>query len=163
MAVTSHNPHPSAKTSHQRRGARGIRAEVIGMDQIETVRTLNIAIFDEERIINTFDRDDVLILLAYVDDQPAGFKLGYKLYQDTFYSAKGGVLPEYRRQGIARLLLHEMIAVVRARGYTRFTYDTFPNKHPGMTVLGLAEGFRVVKAGYSPQYKDYRLRFEKEV
>jgi hypothetical protein len=32
-----------------------------------------------------------------------------------------------------------------------------------MTVLGLEEGFEVVKAGYSPQYQDYRLRFEQKL
>jgi hypothetical protein len=47
------------------------------------------------------------------------------------------------------------------RGYDRFAYDTFPNKHPGMTVLGLDEGFEVTRAGYSARYEDYRLRFEK--
>jgi GNAT superfamily N-acetyltransferase len=73
------------------------------------------------------------------------------------------VLPDYRRQGIARALLYEMLDAVRAAGYERFVYDTFPNKHPGMTVLGLEEGFEVVKAGYSPQYQDYRLRFEQKL
>jgi hypothetical protein len=29
-----------------------------------------------------------------------------------------------------------------------------------MTVLGLDEGFEVIKADYSPRYQDYRLRFE---
>jgi hypothetical protein len=32
-----------------------------------------------------------------------------------------------------------------------------------MTVLGLAEGFRVMKADYNPSYRDYRLRFEKKL
>jgi GNAT superfamily N-acetyltransferase len=135
----------------------------VGMDRIETIRELNVAIFDEERIINTFDRDGVLIFLAFVDGTPAGFKLGYALGSDKFYSAKGGVLPAYRRRGIARELLYEMLDAVRAAGYERFVYDTFPNKHPGMTVLGLEEGFEVVKAGYSPQYQDYRLRFEQKL
>ena len=135
----------------------------VGMDRIETIRELNVAIFDEERIINTFDRDGVLIFLAFVDGTPAGFKLGYALGSNKFYSAKGGVLPEYRRRGIARELLYEMLDAVRAAGYERFVYDTFPNKHPGMTVLGLEEGFEVVKAGYSPQYQDYRLRFERKL
>jgi hypothetical protein len=53
-----------------------------------------------------------------------------------------------------------MLNTVEARGYERFVYDTFPNKHPGMTVLGLDEGFTVIRAGYSPRYQDYRLRFE---
>lgn len=132
----------------------------VGMEQLPVIRRMNGAIFDEERIINTFDRDDLLMLLATYDGDPAGFKIGYRLKYDTFYSAKGGVLPAYRRQGIARALLYAMLDYVDDQGYDRFVYDTFPNKHPGMTVLGLNEGFRVIKAGYSPQYNDYRLRFE---
>mgnify|MGYP006288121221 CR=1 FL=1 len=154
---------PDSETTNFPTRTAGLDVRQVGMEQIETIRALNVAIFEEERIINTFDRDGVLIFLAVVDEEPAGFKLGYELSADKFYSAKGGVLPEYRRQGIARALLHEMLTAVRDRGYTRFLYDTFPNKHPGMTVMGLEEGFEVVKAGYSPQYQDYRLRFEMEL
>jgi len=35
--------------------------------------------------------------------------------------------------------------------------------HPGMTVLGLREGFEVTAAGYNATYQDYRIRFEKAV
>ena len=132
----------------------------IGMERLDTIRRLNVEIFDDEHIIKTFDRDDLLILLARSTGTVAGFKLGYQLDADTFYSAKGGVRSAYRRNGIARALLCTMLDVVEQRGYERFVYDTFPNKHPGMTVLGLDEGFEVVRAGYSSQYQDYRLRFE---
>jgi ribosomal protein S18 acetylase RimI-like enzyme len=135
--------------------------EAVGLNALETIRRLNVAIFDEERIINTFDRDDIRTFLARADGEPVGFKLGYRLDAKAFYSAKGGVLPGFRRQGIARALLYVMIDDVRAAGYARFVFDTFPNKHPGMTVMALNENFRLIKAGYSPQYKDYRLRFEK--
>jgi ribosomal protein S18 acetylase RimI-like enzyme len=132
----------------------------IGMEQLDTIRRLNIEIFDEERIIKTFDRNDLLMLLARSVGTAAGFKLGYQLDANTFYSAKGGVRPSYRRNGIARALLYAMLNIVERQGYERFVYDTFPNKHPGMTVLGLDEDFEVVRAGYSTQYQDYRLRFE---
>ena len=131
----------------------------VGMEQIDLIRRLNVAIFDDEHVINTFDRDDILLLVAWSGETPAGFKLGYRLDAETFYSAKGGVREPYRRNGIARALLYAMLVVARARGYERFVYDTFPNKHPGMTVMGLDEGFTVVRAGYSPRYQDYRLRF----
>ena len=121
---------------------------------------LNVAIFDDDHIIKTFDRDDLLILVAHSEGTAVGFKLGYQLDPRSFYSAKGGVRKTHRRHGIARALLYAMLDVVRDRGYDRFVYDTFPNKHPGMTVMGLDEGFRVIRAGYSPRYQDYRLRFE---
>lgn len=132
----------------------------IGMDQLDTIRRLNVAIFDDEHVINTFDRNGLLMLLARTAETAVGFKIGYQLDESTFYSAKGGVHASYRRKGIARALLHAMLEVVQDRGYDRFVYDTFPNKHPGMTVLGLDEGFEVIRAGYSSQYQDYRLRFE---
>ena len=132
----------------------------VGLERVDTIRRLNVEIFDDEHIIKTFDRDDLLMLLARSAGTIVGFKLGYQLDADTFYSAKGGVRPAYRRNGIARALLYAMLDVVAQRGYERFVYDTFPNKHPGMTVLGLDEGFEVVRAGYSTQYQDYRLRFE---
>ena len=135
----------------------------VGMDRLDTIRQLNVAIFDEERVINTFDRDGLLMLVAFLGDTPVGFKVGYQLREGAFYSAKGGVLAAYRRRGIARELLYAMMDHVRNQGYQRFVYDTFPNKHPGMTILGLVEGFRVTKAGYSPQYSDYRLRLEHEL
>jgi len=135
----------------------------VSLDRLALIERLNIAIFDEEHIINTFDRDGLLMLVAWSEGTAVGFKLGYQTDDQTFYSAKGGVLDDYRRRGIARALLYAMLNVVEARGYERFVYDTFPNKHPGMTVMGLDEGFEVIRAGYSPRYQDYRLRFELEL
>lgn len=140
-----------------------IRIVEAGLAQMGVVRSLNEAIFEEERVINTLERDDLLVLLAYLGDEPIGFKIGYRESRFVFYSAKGGVLPEYRRCGVARKLLEEMLRRVKKKGYVRFAFDTFPNRHPGMAVLALTEGFRLTKADYNALYKDYRLRFEKKV
>ena len=136
-----------------------LRIEVVSHDRLDTIDRINYTVFRERRIINTFERDDLLMLLASVDDLPVGFKIGYRLNARTFYSAKGAVLPQYRQRGIARRLLYAMMDHVRPR-YERFAFDTFPNKHPGMTVLALREGFRLTNADYNGTYQDYRLRFE---
>ncbi|MEX0747472.1 MAG: GNAT family N-acetyltransferase [Rhodothermales bacterium] len=133
----------------------------VDLTSLKVIKDLNTTIFREDRIINTFDREDLMILLALVDNVPAGFKIGYRENRFTYYSAKGGVLPEYRRQGLARKMLYFMMAEARVRGYIRFAFDTFPNRDRGMTVLGLNEGFRVVKSDFNKTYKDWRLRFEK--
>ncbi len=135
----------------------------IDRSQLEVIKRLNRVIFDEERVINTYEREDLLMLLAYLGDEPVGFKIGYKESQHTFYSAKGGVLETYRRRGISRRLLDEMIVRIRRKGYRILAYDTFPNMHSGMTIMGLVEGFRVTRADYNPTYKDFRLRFEKKI
>jgi GNAT superfamily N-acetyltransferase len=138
-----------------------VEIECVGMERFETVRALNLAIFGETRVIYRLDRDDLLFLLARVEGVDVGFKVGYSETESTFYSAKGGVLPGFRRLGIARSLLHAMAARAKELCYHRLAYDTFPNKHPGMTVLGLAEGFEVTAAGYNAAYRDYRIRLER--
>jgi GNAT superfamily N-acetyltransferase len=133
------------------------------IDDLEAISDLNKAVFAEDRIINTFDRDDLLMYMAVAEESLAGFKIGYRESYDTFYSAKGAVHPAFRRRGIARHLLHAMVEDLKAKGFQWFAYDTFPNKHPGMTILGLQEGFRVTRADFNDVYRDYRLRFEKRI
>lgn len=165
MAAPKSNP-PESAIPHMARAVEPVSpAHIVevGMGMLDVIRRLNLTIFKEQRIINTFDRDELLMLLAYVDDRPVGFKIGYRESRFVYYSAKGGVLPDYRRLGVARHLLHVMLDHARRSGYTRFAFDTFPNKHPGMTIMGLTEGFRVTKADYNTAYKDYRLRFEKKL
>ena len=140
-----------------------VRIVQVGLDSMQVVRDLNQRIFGEERVINTFDREDLMILLALISDEPVGFKIGYKENRFLYYSAKGGVLPEHRGIGIARKLLEGMVIRARSWGYRRLAYDTFPNMHAGMTVLGLREGFRVVKADFNTAYNDFRIRLEKAI
>ena len=140
-----------------------ISIQQVGFEHLDIIRKLNVTIFEEERVINTFDREDLLMLLAYAKTEPVGFKIGYKQDAETFYSAKGGVLPGFRRKGIARLMLFDMITRVKQMGFERFTFDTFPNKHPGMTIMGLEEGFYVSKADFNTVFQDYRLQFEKAI
>ena len=142
---------------------RPLRIVEVGRAQLDVIKRLNRVIFEEERIINTFEREDLLMLLASLGDEPVGFKIGYKESRGTFYSAKGGVLAAYRRRGISRRLLYAMADRIRRKGYRILAYDTFPNMHPGMTVMGLEEGFQVTRADYNPTYKDFRLRFEKNL
>lgn len=137
-----------------------VHIEVVGLEALPIIKRLNRQCFDEERVINRFDREDLLLMLAYVGGEAIGFKIGYRENATTFYSAKGGVLESHRRSGVARLLLHAMMDRCRRHGYEIFAYDTFPNRHPGMAILGLSEGFRVTAADYNQTMGDWRLRLE---
>lgn len=139
----------------------GLQIDRLTLDRYDEVQELNEQVFGESRVIFRLDREDLVFLLAVLDGEAVGYKVGYREDRTTFYSAKGGVLAPYRRRGIARAMLYQMQEEARRLGYQRFAFDTFPNKHVGMTVLGLLEGFEVTAAGYNSTYKDYRLRFEK--
>ena len=141
----------------------GLQISDLTLDDMDAIFILNESIFGEERVINTFDRKDLVLLLASIDEEPIGFKVGYRENRFVFYSAKGGVSPSFRRRGIALALMDAMMDRARDRGYARLAFDTFPNLHPGMTILGIQEGFRLMKADYNATYREYRLRFEKRL
>ena len=144
-------------------GPDGLRIERVDLDRYGEIKALNRVVFGDDRVIYRVDRDDLVLLLATAGGEAVGYKVGYRETASTFYSAKGGVLDGWRRRGVARALLVRMEDEARALGYRTFAFDTFPNKHPGMTVMGLAEGYRVTAAGYNAAYRDYRVRFEREL
>mgnify|MGYP006291781047 CR=1 FL=1 len=118
------------------------------------------------RVLHRWDRRDLRVLIAYertdsAEPVPVGFKVGYGRSEELFYSARGGVLPAYRRRGIGRQLLHEMMRRARTAGYRRCAFHTLPDRHPGMAEMARSEGFRLVGSGYHPAYEDHILRFEK--
>jgi GNAT superfamily N-acetyltransferase len=136
-----------------------IRIEAVGFEAIHAIRSMNRVLFGEERVINRFDRPDLIMLLACNDAEPIGFKIGYGMDGGLYYSAKGGVMAPYRRRGVATVLLDQLMDAAAARGYTRFAFDTFPNLHTGMTLLALKQGFIVTEIRYSDIYDDLRVRF----
>ncbi|WP_412067144.1 GNAT family N-acetyltransferase [Rubrivirga sp. IMCC43871] len=140
-----------------------VRIDRLDVSRYPEIQALNLAVFGDSRVIQRLDRDDLVLLLASVGGEPIGYKVGYRESASTFYSAKGGVLKAWRKRGVARALLAVLEQEAKRLGYARFAYDTFPNKHPGMTVLGLARGYTITAAGYNAAYRDFRLRFERDL
>ncbi len=118
---------------------------------------LNREIFAEERLINSLDHDYLLILVAEINGVPIGFKIGYGQGSGIFYSAKGGVLPKWRRQGLGRSMLRVMETIVRTEGYAELRYHTFPSRWPGMLSLGRSEGYDILEATWNAVYNDYQI------
>lgn len=134
-----------------------LRIEKLRREEFDRLDAINFTLFNEKRVINRTDHTDLVLLSACIRDIIIGFKVGYGKKNGVFYSAKGGVLPDYRRKGVAKKLLDEMMSQATLLGYSKFVYDTFPNHHPGMLVLGLNRGFRVTEACWNPQYNDFQI------
>ena len=58
-----------------------------------------------------------LIQVAEENHQLLGFKIGYELDRDTFYSWLGGVIPSARKKGVAQKLLEHQEVWVRKNKY----------------------------------------------
>lgn len=160
MQINDSDTARATLTTVERSAPQALRVERLPMKEFALVRDLNEQVFGDRRVLFSLDHEDLVPLVAYRGSEPIGYKVGYAETEAVFYSAKGGVLERARRQGVARGLLYAMMNEARKMGYRRFAFDTFPNKHPGMTVMALTAGFRVASAGYNAAYRDYRLRFE---
>lgn len=89
-----------------------------------------------------------LILIAWVNGKKAGYKLGYQLSNTVFYSWLGGVIPQYRKCGIANTLRQYQENWAQQAGYTAIEVKSM-NRFPNMLRLLIANGYQIV--GYEPK------------
>ncbi len=85
----------------------------------------------------------IYLLVAYIDETPVGFKLGYELDSQTFYSWLGGVLPAYRNLGVAADLMTKQHEWCKSNGYKKIQTKT-QNRWKNMLILNLEFGFSVI-------------------
>jgi len=83
------------------------------------------------------------LLVARHDEQIVGFKMGYVLSNDTFYSWLGGVLPSARHQGVASALMEAQENWVQQAGYNRIEVKSM-NRYPAMIGMMLRRGYQIV-------------------
>lgn len=105
-----------------------------------------------------------LILMAEVDGLPVGFKLGYDRFEDgkTFYSWMGGVLPSYRKEGVAKLLLHKMVVWCKLKGYQYLQFKTL-NKHRSMLHFAIDQGFNIIDFKANIDVRESKIYFQKKL
>lgn len=103
-----------------------------------------------------------LALVAYIDNEPVAYKLGYALDSNTFYSWLGAVAPKCRGQGIAQALLNAQEAWVKANNYRTIKVKSM-NRFPAMLSMLIKSGYAIT--GYedrrSPQTS--KILFTKDI
>src|SRR6266849_4016134 len=83
--------------------------ERVGLEDLPLVVDLYNQIFRPGRDIESFRRRfrgryNVMMMVARLGDRPVGFFLGFELKPLVFFAWFYGVLPEFRRQGVASQL-----------------------------------------------------------
>jgi len=89
------------------------------------------------------ERHKLLLCLALHEDQLVGFKLGFQERSYYFESWRGGVLPEYRGNGIAQALLQRQHAWCKEQGF-RIVTTIAHNQNTPMLIVNLRGGFEIV-------------------
>jgi len=100
-----------------------------------------------------------IILVAYVDDIPAGFKVGYER-AGYFYSWMGAILPTYRRLGLARKLAEKQEIWAKENGYPHVTFKT-RNRLKPMLLFAISRGFDIIDIQPKTTIAEYRIILRK--
>src|ERR1700760_2479086 len=98
------------------------KIDIVGPDQIPLITELYGQIYRPAKGAEFFRRRFMgryngLRLIATLDERPVGFFLGFELKPSVFFSWLFGVLPEFRRKGIASQLMDAAHAWVAEHGY----------------------------------------------
>jgi len=117
--------------------------------------------YPKEEYYNRLENCLHLNLMAWVDGQPAGFKVGYER-DDMFYSWMGAVLPAFRQMGVAKALADYQEAWAKQSGFSHVFFKTW-NQHKGMLIFALKNGFDIVQVLPREQLTDYRIILQKEL
>ena len=103
-----------------------------------------------------------LIQVAEENHQLLGFKIGYELDRDTFYSWLGGVIPSARKKGVAQKLLGHQEAWVRQNKYSQLRVKS-RNQFPNMLNLLIKNNYLIEKFEKKSPLTESRIHFIKQI
>jgi GNAT superfamily N-acetyltransferase len=139
--------------------------DVVGPEELPVIADLYNQIFRPARDLESFRRRfrgryNVLCLVARLGDLPVGFFLGFELKPAVFFAWFYGVLPEYRRQGIASQLMEAVHSWAQQNDYESIRFECH-NQHRPMLHLAIALGYDIVGIRWDPDRGDNLVIFEK--
>jgi GNAT superfamily N-acetyltransferase len=139
--------------------------DLVGPDDLPTIVHLYNQIFRPQRDLDSFRRRfqgryNELRLIARVSDRPVGFFLGFELKPTVYFGWFYGVIPEFRRQGIASQLMDAVHAWARQNEYESVRFECH-NQHRPMLHLAIALGYDIVGIRWDPDRGENLVIFEK--
>lgn len=102
-----------------------------------------------------------IILVAYVDQCPAGYVIGYERY-NSYYIWLAGVLPVYRRQGILVQLFKHVEQWAQDQQYHSLTIKT-RNCFKSMLLFLIVHDFKLIDIDKRDSVESHRLMLRKEL
>ncbi|MBT3500970.1 MAG: GNAT family N-acetyltransferase [Candidatus Marinimicrobia bacterium] len=107
--------------------------------------------------------DDYQILIAELNKEIAGFKVGYNRFDDgSFYGWMSGVLPEFRHKSIATELANFQEDWAIKNGYKSIKLKT-RKKHKTMIIFSLNRGFIITETIEKQNEKESRIWMQKDL
>lgn len=102
-----------------------------------------------------------IILIAQINQQSIGYKVGYK-EDEYFYSWMGGVVPGFRGIGVVAKLASQQEDIVRGLGIFKIRFKT-QNKFKSMLIFALKNGFSIIGTVPFNGGEGFKILLEKEL
>jgi GNAT superfamily N-acetyltransferase len=139
--------------------------ELAGPEDLPVISKLYNQIFRPSRDLESFrrrfqGRSNALQLIARIEDRPVGFFLGFELKPTVYFAWFYGVLPDFRRQGIASQLMDAVHSWAGQNGYESIRFECH-NQHRPMLHLAIAQHYDIVGMRWDPDRGDNLVIFEK--
>jgi GNAT superfamily N-acetyltransferase len=139
--------------------------DIVGPEDLPVIAQLYNQIFRPPRDVESFHRRfrgryNILQLVARVGNRPVGFFLGFELKPTVFFAWFYGVVPEFRRQGIASQLIEAVHSWARQNDYEAIRFECH-NQHRPMLHLAIALQYDIVGIRWDPDRGDNLVIFEK--
>ena len=141
--------------------------DIVGPEDLPLIVQLYNQIFRPARDLVSFRRRfrgryNVLHMVARVEDRPVAFFLGFELKPTVYFAWFYGVLPDYRRQGIASQLMDAVHAWARDNDYNAIRFECH-NQHRPVLHLGIAREYDIVGLRWDPDRGANLVLFQKSL
>jgi GNAT superfamily N-acetyltransferase len=139
--------------------------DIVGQEELPLIVDLYNQVYRPPRDLESFQRrfqgrHNGLCMIARVKDQPVGFFMGFELKPTTFFAWFYGVLPDFRRQGIATQLMEAVHDWARENEYESVRLECH-NSARSMLHLAIALEYIVAGIRWDPDRGDNLVIFEK--
>ena len=92
--------------------------------------------YSKEYFAWRYDQKEHLLIVAYIESQPAWYVVGYDAYNDgSFYCWMAGVCPEWRGKGVLKALMLYQDTRAKEKGYNKIKIKTRNNKRAMLSYL----------------------------
>ncbi|MBI4719560.1 MAG: GNAT family N-acetyltransferase [Planctomycetes bacterium] len=140
---------------------------VVGPGELGLVTELYNRVFNPPQVEEFFrrrfrGRHNVCMMVAVLDEQHAGFIIGFELMPTTYFSWMCGVVPEFRRMGIATQLIQAQTAWAQDHEYSTLRFEC-QNQHRPMLHVAIREGYDLVGIRWDTATADNVVIFERDL
>ncbi len=119
--------------------------------------------YQKDYFDNKYKNKDKLIIVAYIDNHPTGYIVGYDRFEDgSFYCWMAGVNPRFRKLSVLKALMNYENAWAKEKGYNTIKIKTRNNRREMLSYL-IKYGFAFTEVIQYPDIDNNRILLEKEL